>query len=74
MEVSVDVHKIIKCTTYIIVFFLFSRFFFFFFWLVSGESIDDMLVRLSLIKQIIQDANLMSISFSVKHSQAFRES
>ena len=28
---------------------------------------DDVLMRLSLIKQIIKDVNLMYISFSVKH-------
>ena len=33
-----------------------------------------MLVRLSLIEQIIKDANLMCISFSVKHPQTFRKS
>ena len=32
----------------------------------SGGGIDDMYVKLSLIEQIIKDANLMSISFSVK--------
>ena len=31
----------------------------------SGGGVDDVLVRLSLIEQIIKDANLMGISFSV---------
>ena len=35
----------------------------------SDGSADDMLVRLSLIKQIIKDANLMCISFGIKHPQ-----
>ena len=56
MEVSVKVHKIIICTIYSTVFF------------TSGGSVNDMdmLVRLSLIEEIIKDANLMWISFSVK--------
>ena len=37
MEVSVEVHKIIKCAIYSTVFFN------------SGGSVDDVLVRLSLI-------------------------
>ena len=51
MEVSVEVHKIIKCAIYSIVFFLQV----------------EVLVRLSLIKQIMKDVNLMCIAFSVKH-------
>ena len=47
MEVSVEVDKIIKCTIYNTVFF------------PSGGSVDDVLVRLSLIKQIIKDVSLM---------------
>ena len=43
------------------------------FLLTSDESDDDVLVRLSLIEQLIKDANLMSISFSVKHPQTFWE-
>ena len=62
MEISVEVHKIIRCTVYSITFF------------TSGEDVDDVLVRLSLIEQIIKDANLMSISFSVKHPKLFQES
>ena len=61
MEVSVEVDKIIKCATYNTVFF------------PSGEGVDDVLVRLSLIKQIIKDVNLMCISFSLKHPQIFWE-
>ena len=60
MKVSVEVHKIIKCTIYSTVFFF-----------TSGGGVDDMLVRLSLIKKIVKDTNLMCISFIVKHSQTF---
>ena len=62
MNVSVEVRKIIKCAIYSTIFF------------PSGGSVDDVLVRLSLIEQIIKDVNLMCISFSIKHPQAFRES
>ena len=62
MEVSVEVDKIIKCVIYDTVF------------LHSGEGVDDVLVRLLLIKQIIKDVILMSLSFSVKHAQIFCES
>ena len=62
MEVSPEIDKIIKCAIYNAVFF------------PSGGSVDDMLMRLSLIKQITQDVNLMFISFSVKHPQIFWES
>ena len=62
MKVSVEVRKIIKCAIYSTIFF------------PSGGSVDDVLVRLSLIEQIIKDVNLMCISFSIKHPQAFRES
>ena len=62
MEVSIEVPKIIKCTIYSTAFFY------------SGGGVDDVLMRLSLIEQIIKDTNLMSISFSVKHPQTFRES
>ena len=61
MEVPVEVDKIIKCAVNNTVFF------------PSGGGVDDMLVRLSLIKQIIKDANLMCISFSVKRRQLFWE-
>ena len=59
MEVSFEVDKIIKCAI---------QYCFF----PSGE--DDVLMRLSLIKQIIKDVNLMCISFSVKHPDIFWES
>ena len=62
MEVSVEVHKIIKCAIYNTVFF------------PSGGGVDDVLVKLSLIKQITKDVNLMCFSFSVKHPQIFWES
>ena len=62
MEVSVEVLKTIKCTIYSTAFF------------ASGGGVDDVLVRLLLIEQIIKDANMMSISFSVKHLQTFRQS
>ena len=62
MKVSVEVYKII-CAIYSTI----SIF-------TSGGSVDDILVRLSLVAQIIKDANLMCISFSVKHSQLFWES
>ena len=60
MEVSFEVDKIIKCAIYNTVFF------------PSGG--DDVLMRLSLIKQIVKNVNLMSSSFSVKHPQIFLES
>ena len=62
MEVSVEVDKIIKWSIYNTVFF------------PSGGGVDDVLVRLSLITQIIKDVSLMCISFSVKHPQIFWES
>ena len=62
MEVSAEVDKIIKCAIYNTVFF------------PSGRGVDDVLVRLSLIKQIIKDENLMRFSFSVKHPQIFWKS
>ena len=43
------------------------------FFFTSGGSVDDVLVRLLLIEEIISDANLMCISFSVKHPQTFQE-
>ena len=58
MKVSVDVYKIISA--------IYSAIFF-----NSGESVDDVLVRLSLVVQIIKDANLMCISFSVKIPRHF---
>ena len=58
MELSVQVHKISTA----------------FFHYTSDGGVDDVLVRLSLIKQIIKSDNLMYISFSVKHPQTFRES
>ena len=62
MKVSVKVYKII-CAIY-------STDFFF----TSGGSVDDVLVRLSLVAQIIKDAHLICILFSVKHLQTFWES
>ena len=61
MKASVEVHKIIKCAIYSTSFF------------PSGGGFD-VLVRLSLIEQIIKDVNLMGISFSIRHPQTFRES
>ena len=37
-------------------------------------SLQVVMMRLSLIKQIIKDVNLMCISFSVTHRQFFWES
>ena len=62
MEVSFEVDKIIKYAIYTTVFF------------PSGVGVGDVLVRLSLITQIIKDVNLMCIPFSVKHPQIFWES
>ena len=62
MKVSVEVHKIIKCAIYSTIF------------SPSGGGFDDVLVRLSLIEQIIKDVNLMGISFSIIHPQTFWES
>ena len=62
MKVCVDVYKII-CAIHSTIFFL-----------SSGESVDNVLVRSSLVVQIIKDANLMWISLNVKHSQTFWES
>ena len=62
MEVSVEVDKIIKYAIY-------TTFFF-----PLGGGVDDVLVRLLLIKQIIKDVNLMCLLFSVKHPQIFWES
>ena len=59
MGVSVEAHKSIKCTIY-------STFSF-----TSGGGVDDVLVRLSLVEQIIKDVNLICISFSVKNPQIF---
>ena len=63
MEVSVEVLRIVICTIYTVLLFL-----------NSGVGVDDVLVRLSLIGQIIKDANLMCISFGVKHPQIFWKS
>ena len=60
MEVSFEVDKIIKCAICDTLLFP-----------LGG---DDMLIRLSLIIQIIKDVNLMCISFSVKHTEIFWES
>ena len=57
MQVSVELDKNIKCAIYNTVFF------------PSGGGVGDVLARLSLIKQIIKDVNLMWLSSSMKHSQ-----
>ena len=62
MEVSVEVHKTNKCSIYSTVFFF-----------TSGGGVDEVLVRLTLVKQIIKDDSLMCISFSVKHPHTFQE-
>ena len=62
MEISFEVHKIIKCALYSTIFF------------PSDRCVDDVFVRLLLMEQIIKDVSLMCISFSVKHPQTFRES
>ena len=62
MEVSADVHKIIKCAICSTALF------------PSGVGVDDVFVSLSFIKKIIKDVNLMWILFSVKHPQIFWES
>ena len=59
MEVSVEVDKIVQCALYNTVFF------------PLAGGVNDVLVRLSLIYQIIKDVNLICISFSVKHPQIF---
>ena len=59
MEVSFEVDKIIKCAIYKTVFF------------PSVGGVDDVLMRLSLIEQIIKGVNLMCMSFTVKHPQIF---
>ena len=58
MEVSVEVHKVIKFTIYKTVLFLQVK----------------VLGRLLSIEQIIKDANSMCISFSFKHPQTFQKS
>ena len=62
MKFSVDVQKVILCTIYSSAFLKFR-------W-----RCWYLLLRLSLVAQFINDANLMCISFSVKHPQTFRES
>ena len=49
MEISVELHNIIKCAIYDTVLF------------PSGGGVDDVLVRLLLLEQIIKDVNLMCI-------------
>ena len=44
------------------------------FFFTSDGGFDDVLLRVPLIKQIIKDTNLMSISFSVKRPQTSWES
>ena len=58
MKVSVEVYAL-----YIVLIFF-----------TLGGSVDDVLMRLSLVLQIIKDANLICILFSVKHLQTFWES
>ena len=41
------------------------------FFFTSGGGVDNVLVNLSLIKQIIKDVTLMCIVFSVKYPQIF---
>ena len=56
MEVSFEVHKIIKLTIHNTVFF------------ISGEVIEEVLMlMLQLVEQIIKDVKSMRISFRVKH-------
>ena len=52
----------------------YMRYIKYWFFFTSGGSVDDVLVRFLLIAQIIKDANLICILFSVKHSQTFWES
>ena len=59
MEVSFEVDKIIKCAIYNAVFF------------PSGGGVDDVLMRLLLMKQITKGVNLMCISLNVKHPKIF---
>ena len=60
MEVSFEMSFFfIKCSTY-------NTF-------PSGGGVADMLMGLSLIKQVIEDVNLMRILFSAKHPQIFWE-
>ena len=61
MEVSLEVHTIIKYSIYGIFF-------------LSDGGVYDVMVRLSLIKQIIKDVDLMSIAFVVKYPQIFWKS
>ena len=59
MDVSAEVHKIIKYGMYSPVF------------SPSDGGVDDVLLRLLLIKQTAKDVYLMCILFSVKHPQIF---
>ena len=59
MYIYLYIYIYIKCTIYSTVLF------------ASDGSVDDVLLRLLLIKQIIKDTNLMSISFSFKHPPTF---
>ena len=62
MEGSVEINKIIRSAIYNTVFF------------PSGGDVENVLVRLSLIKQITENVNFMCLSFSVKHPQIYWES
>ena len=57
MEVSFEVDKSIKCAIYNAVFF--------------HGGVDDVLMRLLLMKQITKGVNLMCISVNVKHPKIF---
>ena len=61
IKASAEVHKTIICTIY-------NSVFFFVFFFTSG---GDIVCR--LVKEIIKRANLMCISFSVKHPHTFGE-
>ena len=60
MEISFDIDNTV----------LYAILFFF----PSGGGVNDVLMRFSLIKEIIKGVNLICISFSVKHPQMFWES
>ena len=59
MDISVEENKIIKSTIYNTVFF------------TSVGGADNVLVRLSLIEEIVKVVNLMCVSFSAKLPQTF---
>ena len=61
MEVSFEMSFFLLNVLYTILFF------------PSGGGVADMLQRLSLMKDFIEDVNFMCVSFSVKHPQIFCE-